>query len=117
MNTFTEGQTVLHLETGGRKIEPREVTVTKVGRTRVTVEIHGWAHQFRMEDGWACKDFGGRIVTREQYAEERRRGALHARLRQDYGITFTGGHVRDIDADTWEKVLAVLDERRAEAGR
>lgn len=117
MNTFTEGQTVLHLEAGGRKTEPREVTVTKVGRTRVTVEIHGWAHQFHMDTGWACKDFGGRVVTPEQYAEEQRAAATRERLQKEYGLMFSGGHSQDIDADTWEKVLAVLDERRAVAAR
>lgn len=112
MSEYVVGQTVLWIAPYDNR-EPREVTVKKVGRVRVTIS-HGFGReeQYRMDTGYGVADFMGRIVTRERYADEQAQAAVMTALRQEFGVTFVGALSRGIPTAAWAQVLAVLQEAR-----
>lgn len=110
--TYEVGQKVLLFERYRRGAEPREMTVTKVGRKLVTVEQYGRPVQFRIESGHINDAFGSaRICTPAAYAAEQAASKALAELRE-LGVRFDVGSRRLSLA----ALGAITEIVRAEAG-
>lgn len=96
-NTFKAGQEVFVLRAHGpHRLEPiYSTTVTKVGRTRVTVEDGRYNTQFYIDGGAEVHDPAQvRIMTAEQLADARRREEL----------------MKEIDANRFQWSRLTIDE-------
>jgi hypothetical protein len=110
---FHEGQQVVvtatYGPTSGRhgRIQTTEATVTKVGRTRVQVEIHGREWPFYMETGIEADGYGHRRVwVPEVLAQEARRLELVQQLdRLNVRV-----HTAKLTADQLEAILAIVEQ-------
>jgi len=122
MSDWYEGQEVLHIWTGNRygmggsetvrRTTP--VRIAKIGRTLAHVDHgHGRLETYRLDGGWATRDFGGRIATQEMLDAEDARDAALKRLRDDYGWYRQGGR-KKLPEDAVLRVVALLDELAAE---
>lgn len=78
------GDRVLLLPSSNDRLrDPREVTISKVGRKYVYAEVHGRPVAFEADTGWEKTEYPGsahRVVTPEQHAEDGRREAANRRL-------------------------------------
>ncbi len=113
---FVEGQTVILREAYGRR-EPREVTVSKVGRTLVYVQVSSWREEaFYIKDGSERRSpnaggFGDHLYTLEEWADREKRDELTKCLLV-HNIGPKGyGHFNQSTA-TLEKIVAILDKEQ-----
>ncbi|MCQ4311744.1 hypothetical protein NAV33_07520 [Pseudomonas stutzeri] len=95
-NEFKEGQVLIFDPSDGRR-EPREITIGKTGRRWVQIKSAGWIDaRFDKEtlviDGRGYASPGRVWLSWDSYHGEKRRLALHARLRRmldDYSKPYT----------------------------
>jgi hypothetical protein len=109
---FYVGQTLFCLDHGSGGKRRTEVKVTKVGRVNVTVEVWGREYAYRMDTGYAVRDFGGRVVTPEVLLREEAARAVKTSLRE-HGLT-VGPPGNRYPMETWAEVLAILDKAKAD---
>lgn len=110
---FHEGQKVIVTRTYGRSAfrevpeDGQEAVVTKVGRTRMHVEIHGREYPFYMETGIEADGFGHRkIWAPEVLAQEPRRLELIQLLdRLQVRV-----HSAKLTAGQLEAILAIVEQ-------
>lgn len=110
---FHVGQKLVHLSGHRRGEREREVTVVKVGRTNVHVD-HGYGNPeaYRMDTGYAVRDFGGRVLTPEARLRQKAQMAVHHSLRE-HGLTITApGSLYPLE--TWAAVLELLEKAKAD---
>jgi hypothetical protein len=102
---FDVGQTVILLDGSGRR-EPKEVVISKVGRTLAYVQVSSWYEQaFYLDNGAERRPansggIGAHIWTLEEWADRQRRDEITKAL---------AGPFQQSTA-TLERILAILDE-------
>lgn len=108
-NEWYVGQTVL-MVSGYPERAPQEVTVTKVGRTLVTIQQYGRDVTFRMDTGIDSKHYAGYPVylyTKERWAEKGRRAVAFSRLKE-LGFTQERNGGEHYSTDTIEALVEIL---------
>ena len=98
------GQTLLM--SGLYADRPKEVTVVKVGRTIITVDLNGIETKFDMVTGHGKRDYRFRLGTVEQYEDDLRRNEIRKELKK-YGIEMFSDS-RKISTPQLEEILKVL---------
>lgn len=111
MTAYEVGQRVWFYGINDRGRPPTEGTVTKVGRTLVTVAIgHGQSQQFRIETGQInSRDYPHHywVKTEQQRAADQHKSELNQRL-ESAGIAFRLG--ARLPIEVIEDIVAVLDK-------
>ena len=74
------GQTLLM--SGLYADRPKEVTVVKVGRTIITVDLNGIETKFDMVTGHGKRDYRFRLGAVEQYEDDLRRDEIRKELKK-----------------------------------
>lgn len=103
-DSIRKSQTLLL--SGYYKDRPKEVKVTKIGRTTISVELNGVEIQFDMRTGRGKRRYNLRIGTPEHYADDIRRKEITMEFKC-YGIEMTS-RAECIPLHNLEKILAVI---------
>ena len=98
------GQTLLMA--GFYADRPKEVTVVKVGRTIITVDLNGIETKFDMVTGHGKRDYRFRLGTVEHHEDDLRREEIRKEMKK-YGIEMFSDS-RKISTPQLEEILKVL---------
>lgn len=105
---FSVGDTVIL--TGVNMREPKEVVISRVGRTNVYVKMYGREYSFDIQYGGEKGAYShNRIRMVQEWQDDQERAAVIKELREDYGMSFDYGKGNSISTYTLKRLIVVLN--------